>query len=683
MADPAKKKYRRKSTGEEYWGDEFGTPLTKEELIRYGLAAGTTVQAQDNKIKPPLGLIDPTRPYLEQPKIPDIEAGKVIAESLPGIGGIAGSIIGTPFIGGAAGAGLGSSGQKLIQSRWPQIFGEYKPESIGEIVGDVGEDAATDMIGTGIAKTLSTLFIPSVRRNFIQKVGQAIFKPKTPVPVQGPYGAPIDLTVGQVNPGGFSEWAENNLAQQAKAETVAQQQSTIDKFFRGRQIPAEMVPQVAQQNALANVENWKTTSKNLYEAFEPHISANSKNVQAILPVKNRGPFGFGTAQPVTRTVKVEGAIPVVESKGFADRVGPELDKILGPNDINEAALGTGTGTPLKRLRDEINKIRGIRTRVDPATGQHMPDPVAEYRQLKALKDTINTFLYRGNEVDKVLKDQLRGGLRALASTIDRDIDAGIKSWGPKAYKDYTKAQNYYREMATKVEPQMAEDLLKAGHDPETTYNQVARMAISDPQKTRQFIKVAGDTQKAEISKIFMNDLANAAYDGSTNTFSPARALEYLASKEQSGVAKEALTPAMIKNTKDVLMRANRVKEPSGVLGNALNLTRMRAVVSVGVGLGAGIYQGDLSRAPLYSGAIFFSPMAANAIIKRTLLDTKFSKVVQGLQNADPASAQAKSGMRALLATIKGLPILMETKDGQLQQTTAGETGRIILPNLPE
>jgi len=645
-------------TGRVYEGDEYGNeiggspdiPTPKKDYI-----------LQTDKDKEPTikGL---TRADILRNELFNT-GGRYVVPFLNAIGGLAGGLaggtVGQPILGGAAGTAISSGLGNILQAGAPQIFGEGG----GSFGGDVLETAKDVAIGTAfdVATKGAGLAFPSARRELLEKLVEkfrpgAAIKAGTLAKPKGMFPQ-VDLTVGQTNRG--AELMENWLAPGAKLRKIAEQRNQLGTFFEPKQfVNPEPFAETAQAKALAQRAIMQTTRQSLYDDFKPFVGKNTKEVEVILPVKNKMGLGWSTAQPVTRKVKIEGAIPLIQSKKFAEDLGAQIDNELGPDDINLEGLGAGVGNNLKRIRTELNKIRNVRTAIDAKSGIHTDDPLMAFNQLKSLKDQLNQFLRSG--ADPVLKDRLRGSLKALATTINQDIEEGVKGWGKTAYNKYRKAQDYHAKMAIRYKPKIARDLLKAGEDPETTYTQVIQDAMSDPQKLRHFIKTVGD--KTDAKQMFMDRLSKAAHDPQRGFYEPSQALKFFESNE--AMAQQLYSPTERANLKHFLTRASLVKDIPSSSGAALKLSQGRAAISIGTGLVGGIGTGVMTGNPAYAGAVFSIPMLGGKFAEKVLMNPKYQPIAAGLLKASPRSMTAKRGTAAMLLAMKGMQGILTTPDGR-------------------
>jgi len=279
----------------------------------------------------------------------------------------------------------------------------------------------------------------------------------------------------------------------------------------------------------------------------------------------------------------------------------------------------------------------------------MSDPIAEYRQLKKIKTSLNQFIRKNSGFKDTLPGELIGGMKGLAKSIDNDIAAGIKGWGPKAEAKYLKAQNYYKDFVKKVRPETADDLLNAGGDYESTAMEVASSVMSDPQRTREAIRLTGD--KPLFRKLFFNEMVEDAWDPSTKSFNVKKAIDYIA-KDHKEVAKEVMTDVEKKNTEDWLSKAMAVKDVKTVGQGGLDNWLTRAGMFAISGGATALTTGHIPASGIVGGMGAAAPAAMKNIVKKTLLDSKYRAIVSGARGIDPVSKKGQALYNLIMAGVK-------------------------------
>ena len=677
--------YRSRKTGKYYQGDDFGDPIDNKQ---YDSIPQTNPTAPlkpgppvDSKITYDPGFTG--KEELKAPTYNDIfynKLGRFIPQVTTAVGGIAGAGLGGGIASAgtsAAGAGIGSGVGKILQYLKPELFGEYKPESVMDVASDIGQDVALDFIGTGAGKVLgkaAAATLPSERHRLASSVVKsALFKPTLrKEQIEALKADPnFKVSVGQVNP--FARWLEDTFGPGSKHPFVrGQEEEILRQTAKYNYQGPETLIQTAQSNAQVNVAAKKAARDIAYEQFDPFIKKNTRQVRENFTYKTPG---FGPAQAGSRLHKIEGAIPLNESLAFSNQVGDDLDKILGKNAINETDISKGLGTPLQRLRVELDKIRGTREMFDPANPTNrLGERLASYERLKAIKDQINDYVW-GNYPDPD-RNRFKGALMGLAKTIENDIESGVKTWGRGAERQYTKMKRLHKVWAERVDPELSKNLLKAGADEDVTYSQVAKAALSDPQKMRTFIKVTDD--RATARNLFFDDLYNNALDPSTNRFNAKRALDYMQNNKE--VAHEVLPRASQARTnfEHFLRRAELVSSYSEGSNVALKLRAGTAALTVGAGLTTAALGGNVPQSAGVGTLVLGGAWGGHQFIKKVLLNPQMARYATGLLTAPPQSQAAKRATRAILLGMKGAQVGFLSPDGKEHQAEIQNDGRIKL-----
>lgn len=659
-----KKKFRNTETGqiEEYEIDRDGRPVfqTKPSESQFF----RTTPGIESEIRAPTWS-DYVFNY----------GGRFVKPALAATGSILGGLAGGATSGGtgtaigsALGSGAGTLAGQSLQQLSPEIFGQYKPE---EALGEVGTGVAADLFTGGVSKVLGSGF-PSARANIIQNLIKRFLPAQIDDATKAAIAADPEFkyTVGQVNP--TARTVENVLAPKAKSGIIQEQQKTLANKASQLARNPETTIKDAQAFAFERASKMKAKSKALYGRFDPAITYNTKNVVKEIPGKPvilhtpQGPIqikGQSTFEPV----KIEGAIPLNKSKQFADNLGDEIDKILGPNDVNAVTIGNTSGTHLRNLRNELNKIRGVQQFLDPIT-KKPTSTFGEFRQLKEIRDSLNRFTQSSEFTP--LRDKLQGSLQYLEAALRKDIDEGVRSWGPNAYGRFRKAQDYWQEVAKRLDSKMANDLLAAGKDPEQTYLTVAKEALKDPQKTRQFIGIAG---RDKATRLFNDNLHNAAIDG-TGKLNPQAALDFL--KTNDLVAKEALPSKTLSEYRRFFQRASIVGPHMEGSRLPMLMKLTSAGLSLGVGAGSWVAGASLPKSALFGSLILGGAQQAHKATEKWLLNPRTARIATGLLDADPTSAKAKLGQKAILATMKGMQVMFRAEDGREFPVEITDGGRL-------
>lgn len=666
-------KFRDRLTGEIYEGD----------------TEGNKIKTPNQPSKVPQLISIPDRSDIPTPESGPIgDIAKYLPATLTAAGGIAGGgLIPIPAVGSAIGSGIGSLAGKGLQNLAPDYFGEYKPSGPMEVARDVATDVAADLVGTGLSK-IAKYAIPSERKKLTQAIVKKIFPTNLDSSQLNALAADpgFNVSVGQTNK--IAETLENTFAPQAKAKFVKEQEKKIlNEVLPVAQRNQEKLIQQGQKAANKTVDTIKTESKAAYDNFEPAINYNTTTVHEITPASGpiidskTGIITRGSRSQKVNPIQIKGAIPLNKSLAFANEVGDQIDNVLGAADSNLNQIDAASGGYLRTLRTELNKIRNVKNYIDPKTGKTAA-PLAEFEQLKTVRDSLNDFL--SNSKDEVLKGKLKGPLDGLEKLIRADMEEGVKGWGNNAYGKFRAAQDKWKELAQTVDPTMSKELLKAGKDGRTTYLEVAREALSDPEKSRQFLNITKD--KGTLKDLFTTDLVQNAIDPTNNRFDPTKALDYL--KKKDLVAREALSSSARGNLERFVRRAQLVGPHTENANVGLKLRAGQAGVQIALG-GAGLIAGSfatdnptLNTGAKVGGAVLLGIAGMNKFAKNVLLDPKMARIATGLLDIDPQSKAAKIGTKAILTAIKGEQVNFMTPDGETKPAIITNDGRVKILNQP-
>ena len=425
--------------------------------------------------------------------------GRYVKPTLTGAGSITGALLGGAssgplaplgaYKGGMFGTAAGSAVGSGLQAMFPDWYGQYEPQTPMESVTDVAKDVVLDKI-FNIPKALTGGF-PSVRKELLENLAER-FGVKHIIPqmdketlkaVNADTNFPVSL--GQLNRG-LARY-ENYPA---KAQLLKNQNDFITRALRGFR-PDKTQEGIIRSTipaAKAQAQNLKRTVKAEYEAFEPFKAQNTRQIKVELPPKPSGlfdPQGNEIMTPQFKIEDVEGAIPLKSSKNFVDPIIKQLDEELGPNAANPEWLGANYGNPLVKLKATLENIGNVKTHLDPATNAPYANPISSFKQLQTIRDSISSF--KDAPLDRGVKERLRASLAGLEATIRKDIDEGVQEWGKPAYNQFRTAQRAAKNKALRADNKLAQQLLNTGTDPNKPYEAVAKNALSDPVKTRQFI----------------------------------------------------------------------------------------------------------------------------------------------------------------------------------------------------
>lgn len=648
----AKKKYRNTETGqiEEYDVDANGRPITQPQTASPSVPKN---QLPKHELRAPT--------FADQ--VFNVEGGRELPQLLPGVGGMIGGTAGSfggpagVIAGSAIGSGLGTVAGQTLQRNWPQYFGQYKQDQAGS---EIGKNIGIDLMLGGASKVAGAIF-PSVRQRLFQQLSKYLFPAQIDDATKAAIAADPEFkyTVGQVNP--TARTIENVAAPTAKNVFVKEQNKQLTNKASQLARNPEITIGDAQTFAQERVTKMRAKSDALYKRFEPAIIVNTKHVEKEIPGQ---PITISRADGSTYQIKgpstfepvaIEGAIPLNRSKTFADNLGGEIKKILGPDDVNSAKLGQGTTAYLKQIQGELDNISSAQAMIDPQTKQTLPTVYESFNKLKELRDSLNRFTQSSEY--KPLRNKLEGTLQALESAIRSDMDEGVKSWGPNAYKRFRIAQDYWQEVAKRQKPEIVGNLLAAGKS-EVTPMQIAKEAMNDPQRTREFVGIAG---RDKATRLFNDNLHNAAITGD-GKFDPQAALEFL--KTNDLIAKEALPSKTLSEYRRFWQRAAIVGQH--VEGSRLPMLMKLTSAGLGFTVGAGNFVAGhgLPMSATFGLLTLKGAHSINKAAEKWLLNPRTARIATGLLDADPASAKAKLGQKAILATMVGMRASFMAEDGR-------------------
>lgn len=658
MADVIKYKYQRED-GSTYYGDVRGNPITSETSAEVQSVGGSGRDVSEINM-------GTSKSSLEAPTWKDYAfqyGGKYVPESLAQIGGMVGALTKNPryaALGTAVGSALGSE----LKRADPEIFGEYNAnqEGVNALLNQ-----ALDPVLRGVSRIPSMVF-PSARQELYGQLA-SFFKPRgrTPEVMSAIKADPtFEHTVGQTNP--FAKFLEDLFSAKNKQAIVAKQEANIAKEVLPHLIETEPAMRSLQKQATGNIAKIHAKKDTLYRQFDPAIdyTGNAKTVLKELPTPKRQ-AGFNQPPPAPKyeTKTLVGAIPINHSKRFADTLGSQIDEILK----DPAVINSTPGLQLHQIRQGLNSIRGIETYLDPVTKKAAPT-YGEYRKLKETRDALSNFVESDQYV--AFKDKLGGSLTYLRDALARDIDEGVKGWGPNAYKRYRAAQDYAKFVATKIDSKLTNELLYSGLDPDRTLTKVADKMLSDPQFTRQAVLDLGSREP--VSKLFMNKLYRSSYDQAAGVLDTDKALKFLGDNQE--IAKIALPSRNLSEVKRFLYRNSVVGPYSEGMNIGKKLRMGAAGISLGVGLGDFVAGGHLPIGAKTAVITLAGSEGAKMFTDKVLLDPKMARIATGQLDVSDKSTAAKAGTAALLSALKTAQVYIMTPKGK-QRGHINNQGKIV------
>lgn len=600
--------------------------------------------------------------------------GRYVPGGLSAIGGAVGEaspIPGGLIMGTAAGTTVGN----VLKHQFPSIFGN-PPESKGQMLGEMAVETGVNALTSGVGKVLSAGF-PSVREQLKQQLLRRFFPPtliddSTKEALRADPNFPF--TIGQTNQ--LAKVIENITAPGAKDAILKEQKESIFNQARPRIIDREKVLRAAQKKTKKNLADWRAERKALYDDFNLAINypGNAKKVVREIsgkPTNLVDAAGNPIISPPTyEEIDIQGAIPLDKSKQFADMLGTEIDKVLGPNDVNYKSLGEGLGASLKRLQGELDKIRSVQTHLDPVT--HKPtNTYISFNQLKTIKDELSDFIKIQKPTS--MRNKLQGGLETLRDLIDVDMNEGVKGWGTNSYSRFRKAQDFHKEMTEKIGTDMAARIEKEVTNPKISLKRLSAEAMNDPKRMEQFINATGT--KTDAKKLVTSEIYKAAFDETSGKFNPTAGLNYLSSRRD--IAKKAITSKALGEYERFLKRAQLVEPFSEGAYAKLKMANGALQMAIGIGsMLAGGLAGDIPSGVKFGAGTLLFGRATNEFSKRILMNPRYARIATGLLDADPKTRFAKMGEQVILNGLRGAQVIWRAPDGREFPAEVTEQGKV-------
>lgn len=439
------------------------------------------------------------------------------------------------------------------------------------------------------------------------------------------------------------------------------------------------------------------------------------NIARFLPETLTAVGGMaGGALPFPGSSLAGGAIGSMAGRGLRN-ISPEL---FGENQ-GDAATQIATDVLVDRIFSGIGKVASnvfpsarnanilsaarkiFPARIDKELRDNLianPDFAVNAGQVNPLANFVeNTFaagakadVVKGQEADilkRVSKDKLnpeyiiqsaQANAKDNIPALTKERNRLVTGYNLLSDKTTIKAQKLKEKVDASIEAleqatesKFSQNILKAAKgNPDITPLQVARQALKDPAKMRQFIATTGD--RASAKQLFMNDVVEKSIkDGK---FDPSVALNHINTNEL--VAKEAVPSNTLYQYKNFLKRAQLVgphtenanvglKLRYGTAGAAIAAGAANIIQGAGIGLGAKT-----------GGTILLGGAAMNKFAKEVLLDPRNARIATGLLDADPMSKTAKIGTKAILLGLKGAQVEFMTPDGVKHPATITNDGRV-------
>ena len=660
MADVIRYQYRRKD-GTVYEGDVNGDPITSQTPAEVRSVGGSGRDVSEINMGTPQSKIEaPTwKDYVFQ------HGGRYIPESLAQIGGMAGALTKNPrysALGTAVGSALGSE----LKRADPELFGEYNAnqEGINALI-----NSAVDPVLKGVTKAGNLVF-PSARQELYGQLAE-YFKPRgQTAEVSAAIRADpnFERTVGQSNP--IAGFIENVFNAKGKQAVVDRQKATIAKEILPNFAETEPVMRTVQKQASSNVGSIRKKRSDLYEDFKPAIDypGNALQVQRVLPPAKRQ-VGFNQPPPGPRyeDITLKGRIPLNNSLNIANTIGDQIDEVLK----DPSLVNTTPGLQLQQIKNGMDAIRNTETFVDPVTKKPL-GAIGEFNKLKETRDALTNFVE--SEQFDAFRSRLGGSLTSLRNAIGKDMDEGVKSWGPNSYGRYRKAQDYAKFVATKIDSKYTNELTSAGVDPNTTLTKVGDKMLSDPQFTRQAVVDIGSREP--VTKLFMDKLSRHAYNPNTGVLDTEAGLKFLT--DNAEIARIAVPSKTLSEFKRFLNKNSIV----GPYSEGLNIGNRLRYGANGIALGVGAMNfaagGNIPFGAKAATIGLLGPEAIKTFTEKVLLDPKMARIAAGQLDIPDKSLAAKRGTAALLSALKTAQVEIMSPDGERQKGHINNQGKIVI-----
>lgn len=680
-------KERNIETGEERWVDQWGYPLKEipPELVE--LDKMRELRPSPAKFLPLLEHIKliPSAAQMKGTAPTGTELLHGFVEELPqtggAVGGLLGLPIGAPIAGAMAGRGSMRIAKDALQGNYPNVFGQGNtevedPEHLGQTAVNTIGEMGGELVGGLLAK-FPHLFFPSTYERAKQAAVRRFFKADpaiNPTDLNTPFQSvhPIDLVPAQVSH--RAKWAGETFASSKLGGIIANQQRRVADTIRRWAYPTELVTDVAQSEAQRLLHGVSAQVDVLGSRFRPHLTGNARNVPTMVmdPTTNR---------LMPRNTRIEGAIEVNQSLPMAQQAAAEVRRLMDPNNVSRANLRRGLGADAGELETELSKITGIQQPYDGSPA------VENFERLQDTHDRLTEYIQKVrtqvNDTDPLLRN-----LTALRESIGSDIDAGVRSWGPQAFRAYNNHRNAIRELALRSNPGLARNLLDAGASETSTLTQVANDALSDPAKMRTFIHNTGDTNRSFSGKIFMNNLIDQSIDSTKGGYDYGKLLDLL--EKNHTMADVAMNPNQLQNALAFLRKAQHIQKVGHGAEGAVALTTGRSVISLierspalaaalfGGGIGATQMWGPLGAAG-YSGLILGGVGATKLFTERVLLNKKYTRLAMQAIDPQGPSTGARVAEESLKAMMRGTEVWLRRHDGNYDKSYLDEKGNVVLP----
>lgn len=330
-----------------------------------------------------------------------------------------------------------------------------------------------------------------------------------------------------------------DILKAAKGPEIAQQESQkFAKYHTSGTSTPELLDQASTKA--------KVNSLNLQQEAQSNAKYLADQVETNAPRSEYRAVETGEVDPVTNKPKVKlynirNPIEVSSSLDEAQNTLKAIKKQLPNADI--------VSGPLNRLRDTLNVVNKAHEAV---SGKRL----VEFDRLDALHDKISDILsdkqnisaQYGGKADEVIES-----LERLNKGLDTDIRNGLGNWKGDTLSAYEASKQSRLARANAVNPEMTQNLLKLGADPDVTYKSVAKGALNSPETVKQFKNITGDSDI--MSTLAMRNLIETS--SKADRFDATSALDKLT--KNTDLYREALGPDKLDTTQKFLDKMSQMQ----------------------------------------------------------------------------------------------------------------------------
>ena len=621
---------------------------------------------------------EPGETVTEQPSFNDYVRKYLMAPAgrmaFTGLGSLTGGLLAAPSAnplaigaGGYLGGNIGNLAYQQLQYASPRLFGNPPAsnlEAAGTAAFESGLNEAAPWVtgklinaGKGGINLAAQLFRKGGTDELKANLISSLFKPRNlPVNINALEQSQLPFTYGQASKHPMAELMEGAFAGGEKAKVKISQQDLLRAITEPIQkIPTKQTVGEAATAATTQAQALRNTTNKLYGQFDTMLDAAPQRYYTkVTDVINN--------VPTDRLVPMKRYVPISDAAQFADNVSKDLRDVVGPD---QASL---VNRQFGGILDTLDAVR----RAEPAfdkSGNPIYDAsgrqtsIISYDKVKALKDSISRLI---KTKPQWADDRTIGGLRALRNTISHDMEVGLA--GTPEGAALQKANASAKLKAQLVNNDMAQDLLRMGTDPNTTYEEVASHALSDATKAEQFNAITGD--RKFLSQIAHKKLYDDSFNVANQQFNPAAALKAL---ETNPVYKEAIPSQELSNTKQ-LFRTMQSVVSEGETGKLFGpLLQARHGIGLAIGGLGGLISGHVPGGLLVGeGTILLGDKFAS-----WMADPKIARLAIQAAKTPSNSPVAASLARKLFSTFgKGAAFQISAPDGNTYQAETTPEGKL-------